>query len=87
MLLPVPEASLLVDVTSTNASRAAGQSSLPLPSISSHVLVPQSSFKLCAILEQALQIQVYPLGESSNYGKDIYLTFHLLWHNIHTFTS
>ena len=72
MLLPMPAASQLGGVTNTTAS-SAGQSSLPLPSTSSHVNVPRSSFKPCAILEQALQMQINPLDESSNYGKDIYL--------------
>ena len=81
MLLPMPAAAQLGGVTSTNASRAAGQSYLPLPSISSHVSVPRSSFKPCAILEQALRIQVYPLGESSNYGKDVYLNSSLVVSN------
>ena len=75
MLLPTPTTSQLGGVTSsaTTISSVAGQLSLPLPSVSGHVYVPRSSFKTCAILEQALQMQVNPLGASTNYGKDIYL--------------
>ena len=73
VLLPIPAASQLGGVTNAIASSAVGQSSLPLPSTSSHVNVPRSSFKPCAILEQALQMQLNPLDESSNYDKDIYL--------------
>ena len=73
MLLPTPEASQLGGTTSTTTSSPTCQTSSPLPSVSGHINVPRSSFKPCGILEQALQTQIHPLGESRNYGKDIYL--------------
>ena len=50
MLLSMPAALQLGGVASTNTSSPAEQSSISLPSVSSHVGVLRSTFKPCAIL-------------------------------------
>ena len=83
---PIPYSSTTTQQSSPGPSATHPASSLP--NTSSHVSVSRSSFKPCSLLQQALLTQVDPLGDSCNYGKDIYLkTVSLVLSHLQNYTT